>query len=197
MSYEFDAPEEYGGESPFLKQPGTYHFQVLNPEDGVSQEGKPIDGFSCSLVVVSDGDQEGKKINLTLFNPRESDKETAQRVGREKIANFFIACNLLDPNASKGKRVSVNLGDAQMQQIVATFVPDDRNPKYLQLDYAAIFHVDDPEVEKVQKSLKHLAILPPECRREKSWFEFKAKAKKKQTPSPVGAGASDDKWSDL
>jgi hypothetical protein len=199
-SFDFETPDTYDSDSPFLSEPGTYHMQVLDLQEGVNAKGTVIDGFSVDLAVV-EGPQKGKKINVSILKPKPDASDNGKRIATQRISNFAIAANLLDPNqAGAGKRVSVDLLAAVQQQIVARFSIDYRNEKkYLQLDYASIWHVDDPEVAKVPKSAEFLALLPPQCRRKADWFSFKKKKESKPATAMAGSGQTKptEAWNDL
>lgn len=198
--YEFDTPDSYDSESPYLKEPGTYHMQVLDLQEGLNHNGKVIDGFSVTLGVLA-GPNETKTANCSFFNPKEGGSENGNRISKQKIANFAIATNLLDPNAAgTGKRVAINLLAALNQQIVVRFAMREGSDKkeHLDIEYASIFHVDDPDTEKVEKSAKHLSLLPPGCRKSADFFKFKSR-KKQEAPKPqtATAGAAAPDWSSL
>jgi len=172
MGFEMEMPEEF--ESNFLKEPGTYHCAVTQVLEGTGPKGGIIDGFTVGLDVLAGttNGQEGKVINVTLFNPRLDQSENGKAMARRKQGAFLIASNVVNP-ASSGQRVTVDLQKAVGQQIVAKFAKDEREGggDYLQLSYADIWHVDDPHCANVPKRDDAIAMIPPAYRHEAAWFD--------------------------
>jgi len=185
MEFEMEMPEEFGGESNFLKEPGTYHCAVTQVLEGTGPKGGIIDGFTVGLDVLAGttNGQEGKVINVTLFNPRLDQSENGKAMARRKQGAFLIAANVVNP-ATRGQRVTVDLQKAVGQQIVCKFAKDEREGggDYLQLSYADIWHVDDPHCANVPKREDAIAMIPATLRHDAAWFE--------QLKSKAASGAS-------
>src|SRR5690606_19446811 len=97
-----------------------------------------------------------RKIDLTFWKPKLDQSEKSQAMDRRKNTAFCIATNLIDPN-QLGQRLVVDLSKANGQQFIAELSPQKDadgkdSDKFLQLHYANIYHVDDPEVASVPKS---------------------------------------------
>ena len=205
MSFDFEAPEDVQGDGGnYLSEPGTYHFLVKDVKEGVGPKGNAIDGFSLELETLAGttDDCKGKVHSETLFAPNVTHKETAQLAARRRLAAFFIATDLMGPS-SLGKRQSIELVNAADRQIVMKLVrqmeKDDDGKftvptKYLQIDYASIYHVDDPEVADIPKDQDAISLIAPKFRHEPQWFAFKEKRSAKQ---PVAAAATKDDFADL
>lgn len=200
MSWDLETPDTYESESPYLKEPGTYHVQVLDIQEGVSQRGDVIDGFSVTFGVLG-GANHGKTSPQKILNAKDTASDNAKRISKQKQVNFAIAANLFDPNAvGTNKKVSIELSSALHQQMVVRFSENEGTDgkTYLQIDYAAIFHVDDPDVASVQKSSEHLSVLPSQCRKSADFFKYKAKKQGSASkPQLAGAASSEGKWKDL
>lgn len=174
MSFEMEMPDEFGGESNFLKEPGTYHCAVSQVLEGAGPKGGIIDGFTVGLDVLTGtvAGQEGKVINMTLFNPRLDQTDKGKAMARQKQGAFLIAANVVDP-AQRGQRVQVDLQKAVGQQIVCKFAKDEREGggDYLQLSYADIWHVDDPRCANVPKRADAIGMIPQHLRHDAAWFD--------------------------
>lgn len=200
MSFDFEMPEDLGPESNFLSQPGTYHCLITEVKENQGPKGNPIDGFTLGLDILGgtvEG-QEHKVFNLTLFNANLTGTEKGQKMSRQKQAALLIAANLVDPTRL-GQRVSINLQSAAQQQIVCHLVKDERSEEgYLQLNYADLWHVDDPRANGIQKNERALAMIPKDRRHDAAWFESLKKAGQKsnpqqqQKPATAAAGVNFD-----
>lgn len=181
MAFEYECPDDFGGDSKFLDQPGIYHLVVNEVLEGTGPSGKVIDGFCLTLEVLegtvrnpSGCTELGKTINLTYFNPKLTEKDGG-KFTRKKQGKALIAVNQLDPNR-KGQKVSINLPAAKGQQLVARFEFDDYNSssdkKYLNVAGAGldIWHVDDPHAKSCPKNEKALGLIPKTLRRDEAWF---------------------------
>lgn len=199
--FELETPEAdqmSGGK--YLSEPGFYHFLVDEVRDGEGPKGGAIDGFGVQLSVLA-GDHKGEKIDLTFWKPKMSASEKSQNMDRRKNTAFAIATNLFNPN-ELGKKVEIDLQAAGGQQIIAevakqTNADGEESDKFLQLHYASVYHVDDPEVAKLPKNADMLAFLEPEQRRSEEFFAYKAKARKPAPAKPEAPKADPNKWDDI
>jgi hypothetical protein len=192
MSFSFDAPEDIAGEGAFLSEPGTYHFVVTAIREGEGGSGTPIDGFTIEADCLGGTVAEcaGKNHRESLFAPDLSKTEKNQLASRRKLAAFFIATDLMKPE-QLGKPVQIDLQAAVGRQFIMRLArqmeKDDKGKftiatKYLQLDYAAIFHVDDPEVKGIPKNADALGMIDKSLRHDEEYFAFKAKRRPAQQP---------------
>ena len=186
-----------GGDSQYLSEPGTYHFAVSGVYEGQMSNGTPIDGFSVQFSVL-DGtvkDQQDKQVTLTFFAPDTSKTEKSQEWSRKKQTAFCIAAGLIEIKDLGGK-VSIELAQADGQQVVATVSRQDEDSKFLQLHYANIYHIDDPRATKFPKNKEALELIPSESRKKAEYFESILSSSSK----PNGNGESkmsDDDLADL
>jgi hypothetical protein len=187
MSYEVDLPDSFDQESNFLSEPGTYHLAVLVvDEQPVSNAGQPLNGFraSCSVLDGTIQGQQRREIDLMFFAPKATDKNGGE-MAKKKIARFAMATGIIS-NPQPGQRVTLDLQAAAGRQFVAELERQkDKTTgeptRFLQLAWANIWHVDDPEVRDVPKSAQALALLPSELRRAPESF-------KRPDPPVKGAG---------
>ena len=161
-----------GGDSQYLSEIGTYHFAVSGIYEGQMANGTPIDGFSVQFSVL-DGTvkgQQDKQTTLTFFSPDMSKSEKSQEWSRKKQTAFCIATGLIDIQNLGGK-VTVDLIQADGQQVIANVQKQDDDSKFLQLHYANIYHVDDPRAANFPKNKEALELIPGESRKNAEYFE--------------------------
>lgn len=179
MAFEFSAPEEFAGGGNFLESPGTFHM-IVNDVKDTDKDGKLIDGFRVNMEVVdgtvrdANGCTEvGKTLSLTFYNGKINSKDGG-KFSKQKQAAFFVASGVIGLAeaaliAAKQLR-SVELERARHSQIVITLerreYENDKKEKKSTIDihFANVFHVDDPQAGAFPKSAKHLALLPAERR---------------------------------
>ena len=173
MSFTLDTTEDIGGSAgeKYLTEPGTYHCVVVSVDEGKGPKGNPINGFTAELAVL-DGTVAGQKdreTSVTFFSPDASKSEASQEWNRKKQTAFAIATGLLDL-AKLGSKVEIDLQEAVGRQLVIQLAHADDDKKFLQINYANIYHVDDPRAEKFPKSKEGLAIVPKELRKPAEYF---------------------------
>lgn len=201
MAMAFEAPEDLSsGDSNRLSEPGTYHLIITNVREGEGPNGKPCDGFTFEADVLAGTTEgcHGKTVKETIFAPNFKSSDDAQKMSRKKLAAFFIASDAMTPD-QLGKSVNIELSEAVGKQIVAEF---DRQmekdaqgkytvpTKYIQISYANIYHVDDPDVKDVPKHKEALKMRDAANKHEASYFSFKAKSKPATKREPALATAS-------
>lgn len=200
---EWDLPEDIQGGGTYLEDPGTFHLLINELRDGTGPNGNAIDGFSfeCEVLAGTVEGCAGKKVGLTIWKPKLSpspDKIKSNEVTKRQGAAFFIATDLINPNAL-GKASAIDPEQANGRQFVAKLVrsqKDGQETKFLQFHYSDIYHVDDPEVATIPKAADALEIIPKAQRHNADYFAFKAK--KGSAPKPVAAAAaSSNDFADL
>lgn len=211
MSFEFETSSQeemqHSGGT-YLSTPGKYHATITQVRENAGPKGEPIEGFSFELSILAGTQpgQEEKLINLTLWNPKLNGSEKSQAMDRKKQTAFAIAANLIDPNKLGGK-VSCDLNQAVGAQIIVDLVPQEKDgeksDKFLQLNYANIYHVDDPEAASVPRSAEAIALIQPNQRHTESWFAFKASKQSSHAAStptgqvPTTREATQPNWADI
>ncbi len=204
MALDFDAPDDFGGDSQFLSDPGKYHCLVQSVTQGATPKGTAIDGF-CVTFEVLGGEvegQKGKTINVTYFDPKITDSDKKVKLTKQQRSKFFLATNLLDPSR-KGQSVRIELEKAVDQQVVARFEIDDYHSKdgktYLRIGNAEldIWHIDDPNARTCPKNEQALALIPAALRRKPEFFDLiyakkqaAAASSKPATAAAAAAGAT-------
>lgn len=159
-----------------LETDGIYHFSVDHVNEQPTGKGSAaIDGFQVELSVLTEGPEHGKTIKLTFFNTKQSNSEKANKWARSKIT-AFLESTCLTHESQRGQSVSVELSDAVGRQVIANVEHgqnEDGTPKkFMDLAYANMYHVDDPNqrAAKCSKNAKALALLPKNLRRDPASF---------------------------
>ncbi len=174
--FELECPEDIDGQSNFLSEPGTYHAVVIAVDEApTSKAGVLLEGFRVDFAVL-DGTvagQKDKQFDIMFFKPKLTDKNGGE-FAKRKQARFAIATGIL-PRAEPGKRVTVDLQQANGRQLVVELEHQKdqqtgQPTKFLQLAWANIYHVDDPAVAKVPKDTTALSLLPAELRKKPADF---------------------------
>lgn len=175
----------------FLQEPGTYHFCVIDcTEEVIDAKGAIVDNaaFRASLEVLAGTSpgQEKKTCDMLFFHPKPSDKNEGA-FARKKIDRFLLAVGLIEENA-RDQGVDIDMTTAIGRQFVAKMEQDEKNPKYLRLSFADIFHVDDEAVKAIPKCGAMLRQIPVRLRRVGSTQSKPAPAKSGAMPSkPIPA----------
>ena len=164
MAFEVDTSKDLGGEGTGLKENGNYHMFVTAMFEDTSIKGKPLKGggFSALLTVLagSTEGQEEKTFGLTLFNVDFTQKESAQEWARRKQTAALIAMNVLPLDKLGSGKVAVDLAAGQGHQLIINL----KNEEYegetnLRLQYANVYHVDDPRVADLAKFPRNVDAL--------------------------------------
>lgn len=179
MAYSRQAGDDFA-DGGFLSEPGWYHLIVMSIDDpdpsftGVAFEAR------CEVLAGSVPGQEGKSTKLRFNEPMPSHKDGG-KFAAKVIDRFAIALGLITENdAHKTYAIDNGVkGRHFVAHLVAKLDKDTKQPTgFLQLDGAAVYHVDDPAVAAKPKSSQAMAILQP-------WRRAKAAANGR-TPQPAG-----------
>jgi len=195
-------PSELSGPSGFLEAEGRFHFHVDDLKVGLNSRDEPLDGTTVELSVLGGevAGQEGKTVNVTLWDIDQSKSADEQKQTISRLYNFYIATNVLEPSAlgssevefdeklAIGSQIVMRVGHKQKQITENGKKKWVRDPdaKFLQIAYSDIFHVDDPEVATVPKDANAISMIKAEHRHDKAWFGWKSN-------KPAGASGSNGK----
>lgn len=195
---KFRAPEttDTGGGN-WLTLPGTYHGVITHadesPENG---KGESLDGFRVTIQALegTPRDETGqfterdKTVDLMFWHPKLTDKNEGM-FARQKQGKFFLATGLMTEE-QLGTEVDIDLEDAVGRQVVFTLEEQEgkSGKTFLQLHFADIWHVDEPEAAAYPKCQKSINLIPKQLRRVR-----KADTKK----SPPKAATDDVDLDDL
>jgi len=172
MGFVMDVPEDVGGDSDFMTEPGAFHFLVTDVRNGKDSKGEMLSGFSVELEAIT-GKEKGKKVNLNLYNGELTHKDGGE-MSRRKQAAFLIAADVLRVDQIGKKGVQVDLEAAKGSQICADLELGDPSEKtgkrYLRIRFANFFHIDDPRAEKIVKDAETLGIIPGSMRHKPEYF---------------------------
>ncbi len=164
--FEMEMPDSIDS-GDFVREPGTYHFAVLEvDEQPTSKAGQLLDGFRADVEVLA-GPFAKKQAELMFFKPKLTDKNGGE-MAKRKQARFALATGII-PEAKPGERVTVDLSKAKGRQFIATLAhradQNDPNKKYIDLNFADIWHVDDPSAPKCELNQQALGLLPKSLRK--------------------------------
>jgi hypothetical protein len=189
---EFELEENYDDPtSKWLSMEGTYHLYINKYMENVTnKDGEPMNCF-CIEVEAMDGTarqdgkflQAGRTKELNFFWPGDDTSDKGRAMMMKKISRLYLATGLVPPG-TKGK-VSVDREDMQGRQFIAKLVYEDDEAKskgWLQISYADVYHVDDPEVATIPKQAELLAEIPKELR----WTDADKKSSKPKKDKPSG-----------
>lgn len=178
MPFEFDTASDEAmsaGDSTRLEEEGCFHFQITNVDESpVDKKNTAIDGFKVEMAVL-EGPQIGRTLDLTFWYPKQSASEKANDWAISKITAFLEASGLTT-EADRGKKIKVELQDAVSRQVIANVQfktnQDGTKSKFLELAYANIYHIDNPNsrAAKCNKSQAALALVPAAMRRDPKSF---------------------------
>lgn len=162
MAITHTTGEDFSTGGRYLSDEGWFHFIITHAtERPTKKDGSLVNNamfqLSCVVAAGTAPGCEDKTFDLTLFHPK-GDGSNGSKIDAKKIDRTFIALNAITAN-DQSKAVSVEVVDFVGQQFIAHLSHRDDDGKYLQLHYADIFHVDDPEVKnqpKNEEMLKHI-----------------------------------------
>ena len=185
ITHETGSDFDAGGK--FLSAEGWYHLVVTSATDTpTKRDGTIISGAAfrvdCTVAAGTSPNCQDKQCDITFFAPKASSKDGGE-FSRKVIDRAFLAMNAIDPTG-KNKTVSIEATDLVGQQFIAKFSKDD---KYLSLDGANIYHVDDPEVKDQPKNEAVLNIIDEKHR----LIGSRTRADVPQTAEPVAASVED------
>ena len=198
MPFEFDTSSdedmaEKGGN--FLQEPGTYHLHIVSVDEApTTAKNVALDGFRVECSVL-EGKEASKTVELLFFYPSQAASEASNKWSRSKITAFLESTGLTH-ESQRGSKVNVNLQDAVNRQVIANLQhktdKDGNAQKFLELAYANMYHVDNPNprAAKCPKNMTALAILPKALRRDPGSFPKHDDGGIVPTAPKVGAGAT-------
>lgn len=185
-AYEFDVPDDITNGN-FLERPGYYHAKV----DSIEQDPEKKDGslienaafrVNCSVLEGTVAGQQNRMFDLLFFKPK-LNSEDGGKFANKKIARFLDAINML-PKDARGKRTKIQLDDASGNQFIVE-LEKDKDGRFLQMRFANVWHVDDPDVADKPKNDGCLKLIPADRRRSAAYY---AAERGGSPPAEAGAG---------
>lgn len=183
--------EGAGSGSSWLDVPGRFHAMILNVDGAPKKQSDntPIDAIKVTFSVCAPAEQQGRQHDLYLYHPDPTKSEKAYGWAQRKQTAFVIAAGLAT-EAQLGAEVDVNLQSAAGRHFFIELASeeDQQGKPRLQLAYANIFHVDDPEVADATlwpRNAAAIAKLPAAARRDPSNF---AKRERRAAGGTGGSG---------
>lgn len=186
MPIDYEAGGDISTGGKWLDQEGWYHFVVLAAsETPTKRDGTLIPGAIGKLEVACLAStvpgQEDKTTEITLFPPSANHKDGGD-FARKVLDRTWLALGLMTQQQIETKaKVRIDLNQAVSRQFIARMAKDE---KYLRLNGADIYHVDDPQVKDQPKNAAALRALPPSQRL------ISERAETKPAPSTAAAAAA-------
>jgi len=189
MPVELEMPESIENAN-FLEAEGTFHCAVLSAsENPTKQDGSLISNaaFSAELEVLA-GPHKGKAKSVTFFNPKPEKKGSdGYEMDLRKQRRFLEAVMVAPERVPGGKSYTVDVMQSVGRQLIITFANNTYDGKTkLQLNYADIWHIDDPSAKPCERDQGAIKLLPAALRRKPESF-VKADAGK---PASSAAGSA-------
>jgi hypothetical protein len=184
--------EGAGSGASWLKEPGKYHAMILHADENpVDKDKNPIDGFKIQFLVIA-GDQKGKQLDLTFYNPDMSKSEKAIAFAERKQAACLVALGLItEQQFGTEAIIDLNAATNPPRQFFIELEKQE-GKEFLSLCYANIYHIDDPACADPviwQRDAGQIAKLPPACRRDPASFPKHERGSKAGTASGATGGA--------
>jgi NifU-like protein involved in Fe-S cluster formation len=191
MSFVLTAPspEEFNSGGNFLNTPGKYHGAIIHAEENPTRNDKLVKGFMFEVAVQNQGECCGQTIKLYFGNGDPSHKDGGAFKTKCQVS-ALIAANVIAPS-DLGKQVEINPESALNHQVcfeIALGKPQQDGKQWPELNYANIFHVDDPRAKAYPKDEEALSVIPKEFRRDEKFF-----APLMAKPAPKKTQRVDDK----
>ena len=158
--------KDFKGGGKFLAEPGTYHMVILEmTETPTKRDGTLIQNaaFRATMSVLA-GTVEGqdeKIYEATWFHPNSGSKDGGA-FDTKKIDRFLLSTGLIE-DGDKEADVELDLSKAIGRQVIIRL--EKRDEKYLQMQGADIFHVDDPDAKSCPKKESALKLMPENHRK--------------------------------
>jgi len=171
----------------WMTKPGTYHVIVRDTEEiAKNKKDEDMDAFSVTFEVLEGtvAEEKGKQHKQLFWEPRYDSKDGGE-FARKKITRFLVAVGFIKPGAAQDGEVEISLADCKGRQFVISLEESSRDDgkKYLDIHYADIWHVDDPDAAAYPKDTGTIGVLQAEARLEASAFKTDAVATPKPKPS--------------
>lgn len=152
----------------FIDQPGWYHLLVNNiNEEPQKNNGEVMDAIRVETVCQAgtNPEQAKKSFSPLLFNPSEGDSDGGEFKSKIHLRLADALCLL--PPASAGEEVEIDWQKAKGRQFIALakWGKERNGEKFMEIDGAHIYHVDDPDVAKVPKNMQAVNLMPASMRR--------------------------------
>lgn len=162
--------DDMGSGNTRVSKAGDYHMVIEDiSEPAVKQDGSLIQnslfGVTAKVFATNAAGQEDKEWRGVWFNPNLQAKDGG-KFDRKKVDRFLLAVGLINPS-DKGIEADLDLSDAIGRQFLIRLEENQtkEGKTVLQMKFADIYHVDDPEAADIPKSKEGLSMIPPELRR--------------------------------
>jgi hypothetical protein len=154
------------GGGKFLSEPGTYHLMIADvTENPVDKHGKLMSNAAfratMSTMAGTVEGQEDKIVNLTWWHPTPGDDKADFDV--KKIDRFLLATDLIKAG-DKESQVEIDVKKAIGRHVVVR-LQKPKDSEFLKMNYADIFHIDDPEAASCPKKESVLKLIPASHRK--------------------------------
>jgi hypothetical protein len=169
MEFQWTTGEDMSAGSQYLDMEGEYHMAIQEIDTpALKNDGSIISNslFGVTFAVLAGPPGTENKIKKEVFWTPNTAHRDGGRMERRKIDRFLLAANLIQPgelNASK----NLDLNKAKFQQLCVRLIKrtDNQGREHLQVKFADIYHVDDPEAANFPRNDQMLNLIKPHLRR--------------------------------
>lgn len=182
---KMNTPKSLGPTTTWLEKPGTYHATILDYTIYPVPKGKtqPINGLEIMLAVLY-GEAAKSQARITFYFPNENDEQWQQENAVRNLAALAIASGRIT-EAMLGSEwelpddtdeLAAYWEPIKNRQVVVVLEfskkKTEADKQYLRLRYDQIYHIDDPRIAEVPKSVDMVKLLPASHRRAKDSFDM-------------------------
>lgn len=167
MAISYDAGGDLSNSGKFVDQEGWYHFVVVEGKETATKrsDGSIIPNMLAQLeLIVLDSsvpEQRDKTMSVCIRAPQPTHKDGGDFC-RKVADRWWLALNLASrADLEAKKRLSIDIASARGRQFIAKV---EKGEKYCDIAGADIYHVDDPAVKAIKKSVDDLNRIRPEFR---------------------------------
>lgn len=172
------APQTGGA---FLDVPGIYHMNIVHvDEQPTSAGGKLLDGIKVQFAVL-EGPENGKSFEFLFFSPNETDNDGGEDAAAALNA-LCIAAGLLTEADLKNEENDITWANLKDRQVIVDVRRKQEktaegkwvDTKFLKVNKAGVYHIDDPRAANIPKNAAATKLLPKEQRRNSASFDMVA-----------------------
>lgn len=167
MPIEYDPGGDLSNSGKFVDQEGWYHFLVMEGKEVATKrsDGSIIPNmlaqFELSVLESTVPEQRDKTMSVCVRAPSPTHKDGGDFCRKVADRWWLALAFATRQDLEAKKRLSIDVAAARGRQFIAKV---EKGDKYCDIAGAEIYHVDDPAVKDIKKSVADLAQIRPELR---------------------------------